>query len=158
LAPGKTTGNFLMHSHQTTTAYHSAPLVAPLEAGAQEALVARLAEEMAHAWVKGQRPGVEYYLQRHAELSGNGPAILDLLYEEIRLRHEYGESVDLDALAARFPALREQIEVLVHCVYTLETGVIGGFPAVGEIVGEFQLLAVLGRGSQGRVFVASQSS
>src|SRR5260370_1133801 len=32
------------------------------------------------------------------------------------------------------------------------------FPDVGELLGEFRLLAELGRGGRGRVFVASQSS
>src|SRR5437868_11667915 len=111
LHPSLFSPNLMLNSDLTSTEQHSALLAAAPVAGEHEALVARLAEEMAQAWLKGQRPGVEYYLSRHSELSGNGPAILDLLYEEIRLRHEYGEAVDQEAMAGRFPALGQQIEV-----------------------------------------------
>jgi serine/threonine protein kinase/lipoprotein NlpI len=149
------------NSEQTTTEQHLGPLplpAAPDPASDQELLLARLTEEMAQAWRQGERPGAEEFLKRHPGLADRPSAVLDLLYEEVRLRHEYGEPVDLEEITKRFPAWRQQIEILVPCVFTLESGVLGGFPEAGDTVGDFRLLAELGRGGQGRVFVAAQSS
>ncbi len=122
------------------------------------ALVATLADEMHRAWRSGERPGAEIYLTRHPELAHRSDAVLDLVYEEICLRHEYHEPIDRAELAQRFPAWEAHIGMLVDCVYTLETGINGGFPVPGETLGDFKLVAELGRGGQGRVFVAMQSS
>jgi serine/threonine protein kinase len=148
---------------QSTTEKSPNPVSAFLSARAaensdQESEVARLAEEMIEAWRKGERPGAELYLARCPGLGSQPAAVMDLLYEEIRLRHEYGEPLDAEEIATRFPGWRQQIEILIPCVHTMETGVMGGFPVAGEIVGEFHLLVEIGRGGQGRVFIATQSS
>src|SRR5205814_1599320 len=83
-------------------------------------------------------------------------AIMDLVYEEICLRRERGQIIDSQEIARRFPAWKQQINVLLDCAHTLETRV--PFPDVGDTIGDFDLLAELGRGAQGRVFLASQSS
>jgi serine/threonine protein kinase len=128
------------------------------ETGDCEAQVARLAEEMTRAWRRGERPGAEHYLDRHPDLAGRPAAVMDLLFEEISLRHQYDEPVDVDDIVRRFPAWKQQIEVLVQCVYTLETGVMGGYPSAGDTLGDFELVTELGRGGLGRVYLATQSS
>jgi eukaryotic-like serine/threonine-protein kinase len=128
------------------------------EADGCAGLVALLAEQMVQAWRRGERPGVEVFLGRHPELTSHPTAVLDLLYEEICLRQEYHEPINRAALAKRFPAWEAHIGMLVDCIYTLESGINGGSPAVGETLGDFQLVAELGRGGQGRVFLATQSS
>lgn len=128
------------------------------EARSGDALIARLADEMVEAWRQGQRPGVEVYLERHPELRAQPSAIVDLLYEEICLRHQHGEPVDLDDLVRRFPGREQQIQILVNCASALETGIVGGYPNCGDALGDFLLLAELGRGAQGGVFAATQSS
>src|SRR5207244_4231001 len=54
-------------------------------------LVERLAEEMADAWRRGQRPLAEAYLARHPELADRSEAVLRLVYEEVCLRQEWKE-------------------------------------------------------------------
>ncbi len=59
----------------------------------------------------------------------------------------------------RFPQWRPQLEVLFDCQRVLgPPRAAPQFPAAGESLGDFFLLAELGRGSQGRVFLASQMS
>ena len=128
----------------------------PRDADDCAGLVALLADQMAQAWRRGDRPGAEAYLDRHPELQKRSSAVLDLIYEEICLRHECREPIDPAALSKRFPAWAAHIGMLVDCVHTLETG--PAFPKVGEIFGDFQLVAELGRGAQGRVFLALQTS
>lgn len=129
-----------------------------VEARDGDALVARLAEEMVEAWRQGKRPCVEEYLERHPDLRAQPAAIADLLYEEICLRHQHAEPVELADLVQRFPGWQPQIEILLNCASALETGIVGGYPTTGHALGDFVLLAELGRGGQGRVFAATQTS
>jgi tetratricopeptide (TPR) repeat protein len=123
-----------------------------------EKLIARLAEEMAQSWRLGNRVRVEAVLDAHRELQQQPEAVLDLIYEEICLGEELGEPARKSDLTRRFPTLQAQIEILVNCAHALQTNVLGGFPAPGDNLGDFCLVAEIGRGSQGRVFVATQTS
>lgn len=124
----------------------------------QDALVVQLADEMVSAWHNQQRRPVEYYLDRHPHLKHLPPAVLDLIYEEICLRRERGESLQLSEFAKRFPTLKQQIAVLLNCVDALEVRPPHSFPSVGQSIGGFRLIAELGRGGQGRVFLATESA
>jgi eukaryotic-like serine/threonine-protein kinase len=127
-------------------------------AGEREALVARLADEMNVRWHKGDRLRAEHFLDRHAELWDQPSAVMDLIYEEICLRHECRETLDPEEIFRRFPRWKRQLAILLNCLEALETSEHGGLPQVGASFGDFHLLAELGRGGQGRVFVAKQSS
>ncbi len=82
-----------------------------------------------------------------------------LIYEEFCLRQEAGEEVGPDELLRRFPQWRSQLEVVLDCHKLLQPRQDPPvFPSVGEPLGEFQLLAELGRGAEGRVFLATQPS
>jgi serine/threonine protein kinase len=121
-------------------------------------LVALLAEQMAEGWHKGQRPGAEVFLDRHPELWQAPAAVMDLLYEEICLRHEHAAPIDRQELAQRFPRWQQQLDFLLGCFNTLEAPRSARFPAAGETLGDFKLLSELGQGGSGRVFLATQSS
>jgi serine/threonine protein kinase len=132
---------------------------ATLTLQAAEALAAELVAEMIQRWRQGQRLLPEDYLQRHPELWQYPEAAADLIYEELCLRQELGPLVPIEQVLARFPQWRPQLEVLFDCQRILGPRRSGPqFPTAGGALGDFLLLAELGRGAQGRVFLASQLS
>ncbi len=125
----------------------------------ENALVEALADDMARRWACGERPPAEEFLALHPHLWNEPAAALELVYEEIHLRQEYGDREDPEDLLNRFPQWRPQVQALLDCHHLLSPRLAGPrFPAVGETLGEFRLLAELGRGAQGRVFLAAQPS
>ena len=131
----------------------------PLTPEAAEELAAKLIEEMGRRWRRGERLLAEEFLARHPQLWEHPAAAADLIYEELCLRQEYGPEVPAEQVLRRFPQWRPQLEVLFDCQQILgPRRAAPQFPAVGEFLGDFLLLAELGGGAQGRVFLASQLS
>src|SRR5262249_43175982 len=120
-------------------------------------LAAGLAAEMARRWRQGERPAAEELLAAHPHLAADADAVVRLVYEELCLRQELGEPADPDALLARFPRWRPQLQVLLECHELLAAArPAPAFPEAGERLGEFRLVRELGRGASGRVFLAAQ--
>ncbi len=115
-----------------------------------------LVEAMAAAWHRGEHPRAEDFLARHPELGDE--AAIRLIYEEVCLRQEAGEEVDPAEVVGRFPGWKAELEVLLDCHRLMQPTRAPAFPDVGEVLGGFRLLAELGRGGLGRVFLASQPS
>jgi serine/threonine protein kinase/tetratricopeptide (TPR) repeat protein len=122
-----------------------------------DALVDDLAAEMAERWHQGEHILVEDLLDRHPELQKRSEVIVELLFEEICLRQRHGEETAADAVARRFPQWAQQLEMLIACQCLLNSAPSpASFQAVPEKLGDFQLVAELGRGAQGPVFLALQ--
>ena len=121
-------------------------------------LVERLADELARCWRAGERPVVEDYLALYPELSKRPDAVAELIYEELCLRQEFGQKEAADDILRRFPQWREQLRVLIECHDFLQPAAAISFPAAGDMLGDFHLLAELGRGAHGRVFLATQTT
>jgi tetratricopeptide (TPR) repeat protein len=131
----------------------------PMTRDAAETLAAELIGEMIRSWRQGQRLLTEDFLARHPALWEHPEAVADLIYEELCLRREHGPEVPPEQVLRRFPQWRPQLEVLLDCQRVLGPPRAAPlFPAAGESLGDFFLLAELGRGAQGRVFLASQLS
>lgn len=128
--------------------------------GSQAALrlAERAAEEMAERWSRGERPTCEEYLAGEPLLAGHPEAVMELVYEEVCQRQRRGEIIREDEWCARFPQRREQLLVLFDCHRLLDGGGEPAFPNAGESFGELRLLSELGRGAQGRVYLAIQPS
>jgi tetratricopeptide (TPR) repeat protein len=121
------------------------------------ALVERLADDMARRWDEGECPRTEVYLAQHPELQRQPEAALELLYEEVCLSREHGRPVSAADLALRFPKWREKLAILCGFDELLAgDSAVPTFPTAGEGLGDFWLFAELGRGGQGRVFLATQ--
>jgi serine/threonine protein kinase len=132
---------------------------APLTRDAAEALAADLVAEMTRRWRGGERPLPEEFLDRHPELKEHPESAADLIYEEFCLREEFGPDASLEQVLDRFPQWRPQLELLFDCQRILgPRRPAPRFPTAGESLGDFLLLAELGRGVHGRVFLASQLS
>jgi serine/threonine protein kinase/tetratricopeptide (TPR) repeat protein len=126
---------------------------------AAEALAARLVGEMIERWRRGERPLAEEFLARHPELAEHPEPAADLIYEELCLRQEHGPAAPPEQVLRRFPQWRPQLEVLLDLQRLLgPRPVAPRFPAADESFGDFLLLAQLGGGSHGRVFLARQRS
>ena len=86
-------------------------------------------------------------------------AAVRVIYEEICLREERGDKVSAAEVVRRFPQWRQELEVLLDCHGLLSVlPVPPDFPGVGERLGGLELAAELGRGTEGRVFLATQPS
>jgi serine/threonine protein kinase/Flp pilus assembly protein TadD len=131
------------------------PLTQQLTPGGTDSLASKLAGEMAERWHAGERPQAEEFLARHPELCGQPDLVVRLIYEEICLRQEIGQEGASVEVVQRFPQWRPQLEdILCH---PLPRGLsLPHFPAVGESLGGFRLLAELGHGIRGRVYLATQ--
>jgi eukaryotic-like serine/threonine-protein kinase len=120
-------------------------------------LVDRLVAEMTAAWRQGDHRPVESYLHDHPEVCDHPEEAIRLVYEEVCLRQEYGPEVAADELPRRFPQWADELAVLLDCHRLMQTRLSPPtFPGVGESLGDFRIVAELGRGSHGRVFLASQ--
>lgn len=117
-------------------------------------LVSRLAQEMDERWRHGECPTAEEFLDRHPELWQQSDDALRLVYEEVCLRQERGETNVPARVIARFPEWRSELEVLCECHRLLgpDTATLSGF---GQMVGGFRIVAELGRGGQGTVYLAT---
>ena len=120
-------------------------------------LATQLVEEMVAAWRRGEQPAAEAFLDRHPELSAE--SALRLIHEEVCLRQEAGLEVVPAEVVNRFPKWRAELEVLLDCQRLMQPKrAATTFPEVGEVLGGFRLVAELGRGASGRVFLALQNS
>jgi serine/threonine protein kinase/tetratricopeptide (TPR) repeat protein len=116
-----------------------------------------LAADMAMAWRRGERPSTEEYLDRYPELLHLPEDVLRLIYEEVCLRQERGEAAEPQELLRRFPQWANELAVMLDCHRLVQTHLAAPpVPGIGESLGGFRLIAELGRGSQGRVFLATQ--
>jgi serine/threonine protein kinase/tetratricopeptide (TPR) repeat protein len=117
---------------------------------------AEMATALREAWSRGQTALAEDFLEHRPELWQQPAAAMEVIYEEVLLREEKGERAPWEDLLRRFPQWRDQLHALKECHQVLDISWAPTFPAVGETVGEYRLLAELGRGALGRVFLASQ--
>jgi serine/threonine protein kinase/Flp pilus assembly protein TadD len=127
------------------------------DAGRAEELVARLVREMFDVCCQGGASRFEDFLARYPQLPD---LAFRLIAEEARLRQELGDGVSAVEIGRRLPQRESEIAALLNSYTVLPRAqqVISAFPAVGETVGEFRLLASLGRGVRGAVFLADQPS
>src|SRR5262249_59456847 len=64
-----------------------------------------LLDEQNRCWLEGRPAGAEDYLERFPELRGDSEAVLDLIYNEVRLREDRGETPRPEDFYERFPEL-----------------------------------------------------
>src|SRR4051794_25835218 len=126
-----------------------------LDAVRLEALAEELAGQMAAAWQQGKRPLCEEFLAPCPALREHRDPFLRLVCEELCLRREAGGEPSAEELVGRFPEWRNELKALLDCHRLLQQtpDEAAEEPGPGE---EFVRLAELGRGAQGRVYLATQ--
>jgi serine/threonine protein kinase/tetratricopeptide (TPR) repeat protein len=102
---------------------------------------------------------VESYVQRFPELQGDRDGLAAIAFEEYRQRRQAGEAVRpedyqerLGVTVAGWAAVRSEPRAVLE---SMEAAV--GWPEAGTRFVGFDLLAELGRGAFGRVFLAAQA-
>lgn len=127
--------------------------------GGDEALPAGILEQMAAAWRDGQPSAAERILAEHPELAASPNLAVRVIFEEVCLREESGQTVDDEELFRRFPQWRDALEVVLDCHHLLgQDPPAPQFPVAGQRLGELEMIRELGRGAVGRVFLAAQPS
>jgi hypothetical protein len=104
---------------------------------------------------------LEQYRDEFPELAAGGELPTDLVYEELQIRKQHGEAVDLEATAGRFPAHMGLLQALRDT--TAGSSSLARQRQVAELapgteLDEFEILSVLGRGAFGSVYLALQRS
>jgi eukaryotic-like serine/threonine-protein kinase len=118
---------------------------------------AEILAEMTAAWREGRRLPAEHWLSLHPQIAAVPEAAVRIIYEEVCLREAAAEKVGASEIVRRFPQWRSQLEVLLDCHRLMQPEASAPlFPEAGDRLGEFRLLAELGRGAVGRVFLATQ--
>lgn len=124
-----------------------------------ESLPTGILERMAAAWRDGQPLAAERLLSEFPELATQANLAVRVIFEEVCLREELGQTVEDEELFRRFPQWRDELEVVLDCHRLLgQDPPAPQFPEVGQRLGELELIRELGRGAAGRVFLASQPS
>lgn len=114
---------------------------------------------MAFAWGQGECLPAEHFLDRHSELLDPAEGAIRLIYEEVCLWEERGDEVTAEELHRRFPEWGAELSVMLDCHRLVQERLAPAqFPEPGESLGDFRLLTELGRGRQGRVFLARQGT
>jgi hypothetical protein len=101
----------MIESHHSRPSRDITAEVAEPEAHGYGPVLALLLKHQRRAWRRGEPAPVEAYVAQQPLLQSDPQAMLDLIYNEIVLREELGESPRLEDYLSRFPKLASELEL-----------------------------------------------
>lgn len=126
---------------------------------------ARFASEIKRQWRNGTAPNTPSILAKHPQLLRYRSVVLDLAHEEYLCRQAAGESMNSDQFVKLFPGLERSLHFLIEVRRMLQQDHSIAFsdidfiwPKPGDEFLGFPLLAELGQGTFGHVFLAMEPS
>ncbi|MFO0946669.1 MAG: tetratricopeptide repeat protein [Planctomycetota bacterium] len=120
-------------------------------------LASELAASLAKSWKEGRKRTAEEILAEHAQLQDHPEAFLRVIYEEICVHEPAEQPAAVADLCQRFPKLKNEILALWECHRMVnEDPIRVSYPEPGDLLGDFSILAELGQGANGRVYLADQ--
>jgi serine/threonine protein kinase/Flp pilus assembly protein TadD len=144
------------HSVESTRTFVHASRVPDLSF---EMAHAEVLQEMASDRESGGGTPAEEWLRRYPHLAEHAETAVRIVYEEVCLREEQGETVDAAEIQQRFPRWADALRMLLDCHQLIQgEQPTPSFPLQGQQLGELQLVRKLGSGALGQVFLATQSS
>ncbi len=84
-------------------------------------LVRTIAEDQQRQWMCGRRYPLEGYFGRHPQLREAREPLLDVIYNEVRLRNLIGDNVTVEEYLRRFPHLADELEPLFQVHSAMES-------------------------------------
>ena len=143
-------------------------LIRPIDGDARrDTLVELIRTEMELRFQQGERPTTESFLQRFPELANDPTATNEIAFEEYRQHHLTGNSVGRDVFADRYRISTDEWPEWAPHEPTVPGTLPGGaehpqkecaVPQIGQRWHGFDIVAELGRGAFGSVFLAKQDS
>lgn len=125
-------------------------------------LVELVKVDLEFQWKNGTRPSLREYCDAYPELGSLDEVPPDLVYEAYLVAHRHGAAPSLTEFCEAHPAQRDAVFVLAQQTLIPSANETGATPPaqwqVGMCFDDFILVAVIGQGAFGKVFLAQQMS
>jgi serine/threonine protein kinase len=116
--------------------------------------ITQLLAEQRQRWARGDCVSVETLLQQHPALGNDTDALLDLIYQEICLREERGETARRNDYLGRFPHLATPLNAQFDVHQVIQSGSAFADQPGPPVVPGYEVLEEVGHGGMGRVYKA----